>query len=439
MKTINIDSSTIWKSLPWYQIEEKVFILQQKLYEYSKKCDRKKVEKLQNYILNSSDSRVFAIQIITNNISDHYIRHSQEKYNCTDKDKFVIYKSLFENSISCLKVQFIVEQIKQYLAYLCLRPEWEARFEPIYKLSINRKKQYYLLYRLSKFLLKNLEAESKQIFNYCLISKVTSKFIDLKYLIDKIQPIPCILYNLQNWLSNQYNINALDNNIFIEQSSSGIISVLYELLYLIMYNGVEWYSINSLCIKHLYVVISYKDGFWISSKNKLKELIYCFNLVNCSLGLKVENYKMDLFNIRYLKSVFLFTNYLIKYNKNNSITRSNIDENVILQTNYNTYKSFIRNIRKVLYHQNILNRWRSNSNLNLMKLLTKIKNILSKFYAYHYPVINSKNINTLVVFIEQLIFRWMKKNKIKLLTNYKEKKYLYFTLTKVYKNYYNFI
>uniref|UniRef100_UPI003002B4DA hypothetical protein n=1 Tax=Anunuuluaehu liula TaxID=3049639 RepID=UPI003002B4DA len=214
MKTITIDSSTVWKSLPWAQIKEKIFVIQQKLYESSKECNQKEVEKLQNYILDSSDSKIFAVQTVVNYISKYY---NKRKYNFNDEDKLFIYESLLESNICCTKIQCIIEQIKQYLVYLCLKPEWEARFEPTYQIKV----------------------------------------------------------------------------------------------------------------------------------------------------------------------------------------------------------------RKVLYHQNTLYQWRSNSNLNLNNLLKKIKEKFLNFYTYYYPLTNSKNINILIILINNLIFRWIKKNKKMLLINPKNKIYAY--------------
>lgn len=447
MKTIILDYSTIWKSLPWSQIEEKIFILQQKIYESSKECNQKEVQKLQNYILNSSDSKIFVIQKVVDYISKYYIKYNKEKYNFNDEDKFLVYKSLFENKICSNEVQFVIEQIKQYLVYLCIKPEWEARFEPIYKFNVNSKKQYYFLYRLSKFLLKNLKYQSQKIDIYPLKSQLISKYTDLKYLICKIHAIPSISYYLQYWLNNQYILETLNNNRLVEKWTDYTISNFHQLIYRIMCNGIDWYNTNYFqniaafysFIKYLDVFIDTNNSIWICVKNTLLMRAYIYNINQVYYAIGVKNILLNTDNIYKNKQKILVSEYLINYSEINHIFLFHDYDNSIIQIDKNIYKYFVRQVRDILYHQNFLGKWRSNGSLNLIKLLKKIKEKFLDFSLYYYPLINLENVNFLITLIDDLIFRWIKKNNKALLQFHENQKkiHLYLLSNLMHKSFYN--
>lgn len=426
MKSITIDSYTDWTSLPWTQIQEKIFIIQQHIYNYSKECNQKKVHELQNYILNSSDSKIFAIQTITDSIAKYYITYSQENYNFNDKHKFLIYESLFKKNISYKESFFISEQIKQYLVYLCLKPEWEARFEPADRLTLNNSKQYYSLYRLSRFILKNKTGKLKSIKKYCFTSKITAKCIDIKYLVSKIQPVTSILHYLQNWLSNRYIIENLNNKIYLNNT----IDNLHQLLYRIMYCGFGWYNTTLFNHNSFHIFADSNYNVRIYSANFLNKLAVknIINLVNYSIGIRYHH--SYICNERFSQTLYLFSNYLTNYYKKN---KSSIYISPFV------YRYFKIQVKQILYHRNFLQKWRSNNHLQLKYILKKIKNKIINFYLYYYPLINKLNVNNLMISLEDIIFRWTKKNKSKIhaLTIYKKTKYFYLSQHKEYKYYYS--
>nr|QOS04635.1 putative group II intron reverse transcriptase/maturase protein [Sarcopeltis skottsbergii] len=426
MKSITIDSSMDWKSLPWTQIQEKIFIIQQEIYNYSKECNQKKIHRLQNYILNSSDSKIFAIQAVIDDITKYYIIYSQENYNLNDQNKFLIYKSLFKNNYLCKELFLIKEQIKQYLVYLCLKPEWEARFEPENKCNLNKSKQYYFLYRLSRFILKDKIEKLKYLKNYYFISKITTKCIDIKYLISKIQPITSILNYLQIWLSNRYVVETLNNTIYLDSK----INNLHQLLYHIMYCGFGWHNTIFLDHNNFCMVLDSNCNIRIYSTSFLNQL-HCKNiisLINYVLGIKY--YPLDICNKKLSETQYLFSNYLINHYK---------EKRYIIYISPCIYKYFKKQVRQILYHQNYLYKWKPNRHLYINNILNTIKNRFIDFYLYYYPLINKRNISDLIMSLEDIIFRWIKKNKnqIQTLIIYKRAKYLYLDKNKKYKYYYN--
>lgn len=115
-----------WKYLPWLQINKRIALMQKKIFDASREYDLNKVYQAQNIFINSFEARVFAIEIIIKDINKYY---SYERYLCNDTDKFHIFKYLFNhNSKLKAKLKILAEQIREYLIYLLLEPEWKTRF-----------------------------------------------------------------------------------------------------------------------------------------------------------------------------------------------------------------------------------------------------------------------------------------------------------------------
>ena len=54
-----------WNTLPWRQLEKRVFKLQKRIYQASTRDDVKTVRKLQRLILNSWSSKCLAVRRVT--------------------------------------------------------------------------------------------------------------------------------------------------------------------------------------------------------------------------------------------------------------------------------------------------------------------------------------------------------------------------------------
>nr|YP_010196343.1 hypothetical protein LKZ37_pgp125 [Gracilaria cearensis]UAD83740.1 hypothetical protein [Gracilaria cearensis] len=134
-----LDKKTKWKCLPWDQIEQRVFVLKHKIYQASKICDKNLIYKAQNNLVNSNEAKIMAIQYICTSIKDTYINWNKENYNILDVHKAHIFCLLFgRKQLNKIYASFqtVIEKIEQYIIYLCLESEWNAKFTSVFDTSI---------------------------------------------------------------------------------------------------------------------------------------------------------------------------------------------------------------------------------------------------------------------------------------------------------------
>ena len=128
---MQISHITNWNNLPWGKIRERVCELQKHIYQAAKECNLYKTFKLQQHFLQSSDAKIIAIQEISNYILEYYSSYTNQTYYLNNSDKFIIYQSLFNNCIDNTNLKIIIEKVKEYIRYMCLEPEWKAKFKNI--------------------------------------------------------------------------------------------------------------------------------------------------------------------------------------------------------------------------------------------------------------------------------------------------------------------
>uniref|UniRef100_A0AAU7YP88 Reverse transcriptase N-terminal domain-containing protein n=1 Tax=Gracilaria hainanensis TaxID=2871843 RepID=A0AAU7YP88_9FLOR len=190
MTSYILDKRTKWEHLPWYQIEQRVSILKYKIYKASKICDKNLIYKAQNNLVNSNEAKIMAIQYIFKSIKNSYINWNKENYNILDIHKAHIFRLLFSyqklNKISSF-FQTIIQKIEQYIIYLCLESEWNAKFTSFFDISINN----HISYKI----------EQKKIISYnyiynrhntCLINLtyyIPSQYINVKYIKKKYKRV----------------------------------------------------------------------------------------------------------------------------------------------------------------------------------------------------------------------------------------------------------
>lgn len=171
---------TNWRSLPWVKIYTKLYKLQHGIYEASKECDTKQIYELQKSIINSSDIKIIAIQNVLKNLVEYYIQSNKIKIFFNDRDKWILYQSLLFCQSNNRYIKFIINKVKEYIAYICIIPEAKAKLDYFHNTI-----SYY-----------NLDI----IYRYSL-----TQFMDCK---------KCWLYRLyetQNILSYQYKLHKLQS------------------------------------------------------------------------------------------------------------------------------------------------------------------------------------------------------------------------------------
>jgi len=294
---LNIDSS--WKHFPWKKISTRVVLLQKKIFEAARKNNKLQIYKIQNYLLNCNEAKIFAIENIINSINNYYDFYNEEKYICSDEEKFIIFKYIFSiySQVKILKskVLIIIEKIKQYLIYLCLQPEWQARFN--YNIVLQNK--YFTRNPISNFYL----------IEVCNINiKYYSNF-NFNHLIDKLKSLPYIQKHIQFWFQNRY---------FTKKKSFCLLSNLLKKIWLL---GLDWYKFVNINFNNKYINkkidSKYLDNYFFNHEID--------NICNIIHYIKSKLFqKNDINQWKFNKSIkyFIIINYIINYFKKSIIVYS---------------------------------------------------------------------------------------------------------------------
>lgn len=314
---VNIESE--WKYLPWLQINKRIALMQKKIFDASKEHDLNKVYQAQNIFINSFEARVFAIETIIKDINKYY---SYENYLYNDTDKFYIFKYLFRHN-SPLKAQLkiLAEQIKEYLIYLLLEPEWKTRLN-VLNLKYLEKKYLQDINNIENLdwqkLISNnqlLSYISKSI-EYWSINKfyVQNYYYKFNYLPVLLLDILKIKFNWSKLKMNKLKYNNYYTSIHVQHSTNTFNN---------SFNNIFTYTKSNFSYQSYLKKIKFKKKLnWeiITNEinliiqnelcNNIKKLKYDFinNIIS-----KINNL-LSLLKIRKNYHHFI---YLLKYNKSN--------------------------------------------------------------------------------------------------------------------------
>nr|YP_009488787.1 hypothetical protein Grafi_p219 [Grateloupia filicina]AWD77283.1 hypothetical protein Grafi_p219 [Grateloupia filicina] len=425
MKTFQLNCSADWKYLPWNQIKERIFILQAQIYEASKSCNNSLVCKTQNILVNSNEAKLLAIEEVFQSLSSKSLYHNQDYYKLNDKDKYLIFNSLFKQQKLCLNVLVLREKIKQYLMCFCLQPEWEARFEPGLQYSVNMLTSYLFQEKLFRFLNYTLTL-SQSWFRISFNCHINNKYMNPKYIIQKFQLSNYLEHCLEFWLNSNYI--QFDQDFIL----SFKIHSLCQLLYRIMLNGVEWFysMVNELYYKgrqyniyqNLSVYCEINMSYWIFMDHTfMNTLIFI---------LKFFGFNINKLNTYYIQ--YTYKNYYVDLSHVYSgildrITSSNLTAPPIIKIVNNICKPLLLNIKSILYNKDLINRLRANKNIDIFKAISTVNKLTLKFYNYYALFLPLRIIKYIYKNIDFIIYSWIKKrneNKdLSKLISHKSKRY----------------
>nr|AOM64536.1 hypothetical protein Riqu_057 [Riquetophycus sp.] len=245
----NINSIIDWNDINWDIIKLRLYRIQQRIYKASRECDKEGIHKFQQIIMKSNDIKLLAIYKVYIYIYKYYLNYSKEKYNANNQDKTIVYNFLCENYIFDSKIENIFEQVQEYIVYLCIKPEWEAKLEPIYKSSnINNKREKKFIYRLSQFIISRFNYKSKYENIYYLKYKIyqINKLFDVIYLTNKSDVLINILNCLTRSLRYQNLYQCINCTLYRKLVYCNNNESLDGFLYKIILNGLQWFYIYDL-------------------------------------------------------------------------------------------------------------------------------------------------------------------------------------------------
>lgn len=136
-----------WKTLPWDQIQRRVFKLQRRIYRAASRHDRKAVRRLQRLMMRSRDARLLAVRRVTQDNQGKRTAgiDGKAKLNATERMQLAQQLSLSAKAKPVrriwidkhngtekrpLGIPVMADRARQALVKLALEPEWEAKFEP---------------------------------------------------------------------------------------------------------------------------------------------------------------------------------------------------------------------------------------------------------------------------------------------------------------------
>ena len=300
-----INKNSDWKLLPWHKINTRVILLQRKIFEASKQCNVKKITEIQNYLINSHEARLNAVHHITYAINSYY---NNENYLYNNLDKFNLFKYLFDNSkFIKAKLKLVIERIKEYLIYLCLQAEWQARSADQLN-TLNKQND-------SKSVKNNFQDDNARIYKN-----------DWLQIIKHLNHLPYINTCINYWVKNHYTFYSTDSYF----------KYLYHLLIQIYQLKFNWYSIKLKKVSYynnisLYKFINFDNIIQVNKKvNK-----------TCLYQIKKQIYKKDLFN---------------RYRAHKNLSYKRIIKIIIREVNkYYCYNPILSNLISIFYVLNQIN------------------------------------------------------------------------------------
>jgi len=204
-------------------------------------------------LINSQEAKLNAVHHITYAINSYY---NHENYLYNNLDKFNLFKYLFDNSkLIKAKLQLVIERIKEYLIYLCLQAEWQARLaNQLNQINKQNEYQYY---------------DTRRSDNRWLQK------------INRLNHLPYINTCIDYWIKNYY----------ILYSTHSHFKYLYNLLIQVDQLKFKWYSMKLAKFSCNNNMNSYK---LVSCSNFIKRNKSTSKI--CLYQIKDQIYKKDLLN-----------------------------------------------------------------------------------------------------------------------------------------------
>jgi RNA-directed DNA polymerase len=181
-----------WKTIPWQQLEKKVFKLQKRIFKASVRGDVKTVRQLQKTLIQSHSARCLAVRQA----------FSQEKKGTKTNQlissqgmKLVEILKLGKKGkpIRVSKISLIYHCALQALLTMAIKPEWEARLEP--NLVSNLPLQVWDAIRAIYI---SINSQSKYVLNVDISECFDC--IDRLVVLDKLNTYPSMRRQIKTWL-----------------------------------------------------------------------------------------------------------------------------------------------------------------------------------------------------------------------------------------------
>nr|UAD88823.1 hypothetical protein [Gracilariopsis chorda] len=418
-----LDQKTQWQYLPWNQIKQRVFVLQNKIYTAAQVCNKNLVYQAQNHLINSNEAKLIAIQQVFGSVQNSYINFNQENYIIRDIDKIYVLNFLFKSDSLCESYNFLrilLEKVKQYLIYLCLESEWSARFKSTFDINI----YHHISYGSQEKKIISCYNNFKLNINNFIYTNhyVNSKYINISYLKQKIQALPYFTSNIIKWLRTQ-NLEEIE----MFHTPSLLLSnfllcnhMLYQLLCKIFLHGRQWFNFKSLSIlKSTYIfskkcilfksIINYYESYNFYNKHYFINEALLNNLYIVSQSTKTY---INVFMHSYKLNRCLY--YPLTVHDNNWVLNNSyrlLINNIHwkFNDNRNIYNNLIYNCKILLYSKNSLKYLRINHHITIRKFFRIIIKRFKIFYQLYTTLLSFDIVQKFYRIISLILYFWLKK------------------------------
>nr|YP_009257515.1 hypothetical protein [Coeloseira compressa]ANH09598.1 hypothetical protein [Coeloseira compressa] len=397
------------KNNPWINssqelINARIFVLQQKIFQASQSCKKQDMYKWQNILLNSKELRIEAVNTMCKLLRQEYIKHNSKQYFISDKLRFFLFKNLFNYYAKNSAVKNLLNRINQYLIYACLKPEWEAKTEPVLisNFSIFFTNAYQTKYTdfLFQYNLKN----SAQTNNWKTIKcQVLYKYLSINLLTNKLNSLFYINYCLKFWLNNGFIQEfILEENVLHTSSNK----LFYELVNQIIFTGIQWFNFKNWELdltKKKYNFTIYFNFLYHSYTNSYiysETANHFVRILNFFVrSLNVNNYRI------YLSSYKIIPKLINAFKKQKVKNINNIYTYMIEPLFFN----LIFSLRKTIYHKDNLGYLRMKNYISFKNMLKLIQSYLATFYSSFGLMLAYKKIKYIIDYFNAFIKILVKK------------------------------
>jgi RNA-directed DNA polymerase len=136
-----------WNTIPWRQVERRVFKLQKRIYQASGRGEAGQVHKLQRLLVNSRSAKLLAVRRVTQDNRGKKTAGIDGVKSLKPQERVALAESLKlqekakpvrrvwipknnSDELRPLGIPVMEDRARQSLVKAALEPEWEARFEP---------------------------------------------------------------------------------------------------------------------------------------------------------------------------------------------------------------------------------------------------------------------------------------------------------------------
>nr|YP_009296606.1 hypothetical protein Apop_056 [Apophlaea sinclairii]AOM65746.1 hypothetical protein Apop_056 [Apophlaea sinclairii] len=398
--------------------------LQKRIYKATVRYDYKLVHKLQKLLITSKSIQLIVILNAINSCKTNYcIKGNRDlKLQFNDKttltNKFKVTK-LFKLLTDNIIITNLSHKVKSNLIYLCLKPEWEAKFVNNYIISNTT---------------NNLKSNIKTVWQICSkhSRKCTEKYNKIYILKNKVN----LLYDVQH-LNYMYLRNKLNTSNTINKLVKSYLTFLFDKFYskkdgthnkkISSFFPYLLYLIKTILIESLATEICLNSNLLMNVKHKYNKptifprliwdnnsfLFFCNSKSEIILIQKKVLRLLKYFGLRFSYKDITISDASHGFNYFHSYIKLNYynNKNLVIQPSMQSQVILIKQIKNSLYHKDKLNRTRANTYLSFQSGIKKVNCLVQQWKKYYYRliIINNYTHKQLMKTIQAILYNWHRK------------------------------